>query len=86
MGTTIFGISKTTINGVLALLITILTTVLAFQVPTALMTPGQTHVWLWITSACGLTCGILRAVVGFLQGDTPPVFSAKPAPVAPAVK
>ncbi len=86
MGTTIFGISKTTINGVLALLITILSTVLAFQVPTALMTPNQTHVWLWITTACGLICGVLRAIVGFLQGDTPPIPAAKPAPAGPVVK
>lgn len=67
----IFGISKTTLNGVLALLITILTAVLAYQVPSALLTPQASHVWLIVTTICTFACGILRAVVGFLQNDTP---------------
>ncbi len=79
----IFGISKTTINGVLALLITILSSVMAYQVPSALMTPGASHTWLWVTAICNLICGILRAVVGFLQNDTPPPASPEtPAPAA----
>jgi hypothetical protein len=71
MGTTIFGMSKTSINGVLILLIAILTSVLAYQIPAALLTPGMSHDWLWITAACNLIVAILRAVVGFLQGDAP---------------
>jgi hypothetical protein len=67
----IFGISKTTINGVLALLITILSSVMAYQVPAAMLSPGQMHTWLWVTGICNLICGVLRAVVGLLQNDSP---------------
>ena len=67
----IFGISKTTLNGVLALFITVLSSVMAYQVPSAMLSPGQQHTWLWITGICNLLCGVLRAVVGFLQTDSP---------------
>ena len=76
-GTTILGISKTTINGWLAFLITTLTTVAAFQIPTALQTPQESHIWLWVTLACNGALALLRAWVGMLQGDAPP-------PVPPA--
>ena len=69
----IFGISKSTINGVLALLITVLTAVLSYQVPAALLSPDLSHTWLIITAVCTLACGILRAIVGFLQNDSPTV-------------
>lgn len=65
-------ISKTTINGVLALLIAALTSLLAFQVPSALMTPQQSHVWMWVTFVANLICAICRAIVGVLQNDSPP--------------
>ena len=68
----IFGISKTTLNGILALLITILTALMTYQVPTALLTPQASHTWLVITAVANLACGILRAIVGFLQSDAPP--------------
>lgn len=66
----LFGISKTTLNGVLALLITLGTSLLAYQVPTALLSPQVQHVWMWVTAVTTLLLGILRAVVGFLQKDT----------------
>jgi len=62
----IFGISKTSINGMLALLIVVGTALLASGSPII----GQT-VTLWIT----LGLGVLRAVVGFLQTDSVPVTS-----------
>ncbi len=58
----IWGISKTSINGVLALLIVVGTALLASGSPLI----GQTAT-LWIT----LALGVLRTVVGFLQGDAP---------------
>ena len=67
----IFGISKTSVNGVLALLITVFTSVLAYQIPAALLTPSVSHTWLIITGALNLLCGILRAIVGYLQNDAP---------------
>jgi hypothetical protein len=63
---------KTTVNGILALLITVLTAVLSYQVPTALLTPQASRAWLWVTAICTLVCAIARAVVGFLQNDAPP--------------
>ena len=75
----IFGISTTTINGFLALLITILTAVLSYQVPTALLSPQASRTWLYITAVCTFALGILRAVVGMLQNDavsTPAIAAA----------
>lgn len=68
----IFGISKTSINGVLALLIV---------VGTALLASGSPLIGTTATLAITLALGVLRAVVGFLQGDSP----AKPS-VAPEAK
>jgi hypothetical protein len=67
---TVLGVSKTTANGVLALLITIGTALLTYQIPVALATPQATHVWAYVTAGTTLVLGILRAVVGFLQGDS----------------
>lgn len=67
----IFGISKTTINGILALLIVILTSILSYQVPAALLTPQASRTWLYVTAFCTFALGVLRAVVGFLQTDAP---------------
>ena len=82
----IFGISKSTINGVLALLITILTAVLTYQVPAALLTPSLSHTWLIITAVCTLVCGVLRAVVGFLQNDAPAPPPNLSSSIPPAAK
>jgi hypothetical protein len=76
----IFGISKTTLNGILALLITILSSILSYQIPTALLNPQASRMWLIVTAVCTFLSGILRAIVGFMQNDAPP---NPPAPVAP---
>ena len=65
----IWGISKTSINGVLALLIVVGTALLAGGSPLI----GQTAT-LWIT----LALGVLRAVVGFLQGYAPVEEAKRP--------
>lgn len=70
----LFGISKTSINGVLALLIVIATALLGSGSPLI----GQ-KATLWIM----LILGVLRAIVGMLQNDTPDPVS-KPAAVAAA--
>ena len=66
---TIFGISKTTLAGVLSFLITTLTILVAFQIPSALQTPQQSHTLLWATTAANLFLALCRAWVGLLQGD-----------------
>lgn len=68
----IFGISKTTINGVLAFLIATFTTVLAFQIPSAMLSPGASHMWLWVTLVGNGVVAVLRVWVGLLQNDAPP--------------
>lgn len=77
----IFGISKTTINGILAFLIATFSTVLAFQVPAAMLSPGQSHTWLWVTLVGNGVVALLRVWVGLLQNDAPPILpqsSAQP--------
>jgi hypothetical protein len=59
----ILGISKTTINGALALLITI---------GLALLASGSPLVGAKATAIITLILGVLRALVGFLQNDAPP--------------
>ncbi len=79
----IFGFSKTSVNGVLAFLIATLTTLLAFQIPPALATPNQTHVWLWATAIGNLLLALMRMWVGLLQNDSPPPPPPEPAQPKP---
>ena len=79
----IFGISKTTINGVLAFLIATLSTITAYQVPSAMLSPGQSHIWLWVTLGANGLVALCRVWVGLLQGDAP---LNPPGPAAPANK
>lgn len=67
---TIFGISKTTINGWLSFLIATLTTLTAFQVPGAL-TPGANRMWMYFTVGANIVVALCRVWVGMLQGDAP---------------
>jgi hypothetical protein len=78
----IFGISKTTINGVLAFLIATFTSILGFQIPSAMLSPGANHIWLYVTLACNFAVALMRVWVGLLQNDTPP----PPPPDPPAVQ
>jgi hypothetical protein len=63
---------KSTIEGIVGALIAVFTAILAFQVPSALLTPQATHIWLWVTTGITLALAIARAVLGFLQNDAPP--------------
>jgi hypothetical protein len=67
----IFGISKTSIAGVLSFLMATLTALIAFQAPSALMTAGASHVWLIVTTVATLIVSLLRVWIGLLQGDAP---------------
>jgi fluoride ion exporter CrcB/FEX len=66
----IFGISKTTIAGVLSFLIATLTTLTAFQVPIAFNTNAN-HTWMYITVGANLLVSLCRVWIGMLQGDAP---------------
>lgn len=67
-GKTIYGVSKTTIQGVLSLLVVILGTISVYQLP-ATVNPNVTHVWFYVTSGATLVTTVLKAVVAFMQGD-----------------
>ncbi len=70
-GTTILGLSKTSIAGFLSFLIATLTTLVAFQAPAAIMTPQSSHVLLYITAGANLAVALCRVWVGMIQGDAP---------------
>ncbi len=77
----IFGISKTTVAGVLSFLIATLTTITAFQVPN-LTDPHANHLLGQIAIGCNIAVALCRVWIGLLQGDAPP----NPPPAAPANK
>ena len=60
MGTTIFGVSKTTIQGILSLLVVVCIALLGSGSPLI-----GTTATIWIT----LVLGVLKAIVGVMQGD-----------------
>ena len=70
-GKTLLGVSKTSISGILTALIAICTSLLAYTVPTALLTPGFSHTVLWINLAINILLIVFKAVLGTIQGDAP---------------
>jgi hypothetical protein len=70
--------SKTTIAGLLSGMIAVLSVMVSFQTPAALLTPGVQHTLLILTTTALLVIGVARAVVGFLQNDAPPPASVAP--------
>lgn len=66
----IFGISKTSIAGVLSFLIATLTTLTAFQVP-ALTNPQASHVYGIALIVANAVVALCRVWIGLLQGDAP---------------
>lgn len=68
---------KTTVNGILSFLIATLTTLIAFQVPAALLTPGADKTLLYATTFANLVVALCRVWVGMLQTDaqTVPVIA-----------
>lgn len=70
-GRTLLGASKTTISGILTALIAICTSLLAYTVPTALLTPGFSHMLLWINLGVNIVLIVCKAILGTIQGDAP---------------
>lgn len=70
MGTTIFGISKTTVAGFLSFLVTTLTVITSLQVPIIFNTNAN-HFWAYLSGGATLALALCRAWVGLLQGDAP---------------
>lgn len=56
--------SKSTATGLVSTGIGLLATVLAYQVPQALLTPQVSHIWLWVTAAAQLLLLMGRAYLG----------------------
>ena len=69
MGTTLFGISKTTIEGVFSFLIMTLTFVSGYQGLTAILNPTQSHVWLVVCVVATFLTGLFQVWVRAIQGD-----------------
>lgn len=57
---------KSTASGVLSGLIGTLTSVMTFQVPTALLNPQQAHTWLYIVVGCNLASIIGKVWLGVI--------------------
>jgi len=79
---------KSTVSGILSGLIGTLTSVMTFQVPSALLNPTQAHTWLWITVGCNLAAIIAKVWVGVItqNADARAVANAfNPPPATPAV-
>ena len=69
-GTTILGISKSSIAGVLSFLITTLTVITALQVPVVFNTNAN-HFWAYLSGGSTIALSLCRAWIGLLQGDAP---------------
>lgn len=66
---TLFGVSKSTIQGTLSMLAIILLGVSTLQLPATLADPNSSHIWLWITFGASTAAGILKQIVALTQGD-----------------
>jgi hypothetical protein len=69
MNTTIFGISKTTLEGWFSFLITTLTFITGYNGFVALMNPAQSKVWLIASAVATFVVGLLNLWLRMLQGD-----------------
>ena len=66
---TLFGVSKSTIQGVLSLLIVVGLSLQTLQMPSALSTPNSSHILAWVTFAATTIVTVAKAVLAFTQGD-----------------
>ena len=57
---------KSTVSGILTGLIGTFTSIMAFQVPTAMLNPQQTRVWLYIVVGCTLGSIIGKVWLGLI--------------------
>jgi hypothetical protein len=63
------GISKSTLQGTLSMLIPIFISLGALQIPAAIATPQSTHYMMWISFVASTLAGILKQIVATGQGD-----------------
>jgi len=78
MNTTIFGISKTTVEGWFSFLITTLTFVTGYQGFAALMNPQASKIWLIASAVATFVVGLLNLWLRILQGDGTANLNATP--------
>lgn len=71
MGTTLFGVSKTTIFGILMAVMGISVALQVIQLPADLATPGATHVWHWILFILTVLSAVSGVIVAVLSHDAP---------------
>ena len=67
-GKTLFGISKSTITGVLSFLVTTFTVLTALQVPVIFNTNAN-HVWAYLSGGSTIGLALCRAWLGLVSGD-----------------
>ena len=65
---TVFGVSKSTIQGYLSLAIVALLLLSQMQLP-SIASSNATHVWIWVTWASAGISAILKAILAGTQGD-----------------
>jgi hypothetical protein len=82
MNTTIFGISKTTLEGWFSFLITTLTFVTGYNGFVALMNPDQSKIWLIASAVATFVVGLLNLWLRMLQGDGTANLAATPTSAA----
>jgi hypothetical protein len=75
----LFGISKTTIEGVLSFIITTMTFIAGYQGLTAVLNPAQSHIWLIVTVVSTFAVGLCQVWVRQLEGDAPATATTAPA-------
>lgn len=64
---------KTTAASILSALMVTLTTLVAFQAPAALLTPGASKTLLYVTTGATLLASLCRVWIGLLQNDAQPI-------------
>jgi len=65
---TVCGVSKSTVQGYLSVLVVIFLLLSQMQLPSIASTQ-TTHVWIWITWAAAGIAVILKAILAHFQGD-----------------
>jgi hypothetical protein len=65
------GMSRTSLQGYLSLAVIVLLQLAAVQLPSTLASPGDAHIWLWVTFGASTLAGILKLIIARGAGDAP---------------
>ena len=65
----ILGISKTSLQGWLTVLMVVLLQLSVLQLPSTLATPYTSHILTWVTFISTTVVGIVKAILSLTQGD-----------------